>query len=318
MSTEKTFDLLCFGEPLMELTRIEGAAGTGAGEAIFKPGFGGDTMNCAIAAARQGARSGYISALGADAFGGEIRALLASEGVDHGYVSTKADAPTGLYVITPSPGGRDFAYYRADSAASRYRPSDLPLEALSRTKIIQLSGISQAISETACDAGFALIEAAREAGCEVAYDTNLRLKLWSLDRARAIMHGALERCTIALPSIDDSRVLTGLEQADAIADFYLARGVRIVALKMGEEGAMIATADHRERIPPIQVTPVDATGAGDTFGGAFLARIAMGDDPFRAGRYAGAAAALTTTGHGAVAPIPRREAVSRALDAGKG
>lgn len=305
--TDRNLDLLCFGEPLMELTRLDAAGEDGA--PAYRAGYGGDTSNCAIAAARQGARVAYASAVGDDAFGAELKALWSREGVDHTPVHTSDQAPTGLYIITPSPAGRDFAYYRAGSAASRYQPDDLPLGLLPRTRVVQLSGISQAVGEGPRDAGFALIEAAREAGCDVAYDTNLRLKLWSLGTARAVMHGAIERCTIALPSIDDSRVLLGIEDADAIADAYLARGPGIVALKMGAEGVLVATPDRRERLGPHPVEPVDATGAGDTFDGAFLARLAAGDDPFTAARYAGVAAALTTTGYGAVAPIPSRNAV---------
>ncbi|NQW08375.1 MAG: sugar kinase [Alphaproteobacteria bacterium] len=306
--TDREIDLLCFGEPLMELTRIDttGNGGGSDGAPTYRAGYGGDTSNCAVAAARQGARVAYASAVGDDAFGRELRALWTREEVDHTPVLTDPTAPTGLYIITPSPAGRDFAYYRAGSAASCYRSDDLPLDLLPRTRIVQLSGISQAVGEGPRDAGFALIEAARVAGCEVAYDTNLRLKLWSLDTARAVMHGAMERCTIALPSLDDSRVLLGIEEPDAIVDAYLARGPRVVALKMGEAGALIATADRRERLGPHPVEPVDATGAGDTFDGAFLARLAAGDDPFTAARYAGVAAALTTTGYGAVAPIPTR------------
>ncbi len=298
------YDLLCFGEAMMELTRMV------SGD--YKSGYGGDTSNCAIAAARQGARVGYVSAVGDDAFGRELSALWGREGVATDHVRTDPSAPTGLYIITPSPAGRDFAYYRAGSAASRYGPEHLPLEVLPRTRIVQLSGISQAIGEGPCAAGDRLVDAARAAGCEVAYDTNLRLKLWDLDRARAVMHAAMARCTIALPSIDDSRILTGLEEPDAIADAYLEMGPGIVALKMGEEGALIATREARWRVPPHRVTPIDATGAGDTFDGAFLARIAAGDDPVTAGQYASVAAALTTTGLGAVTPIPTAEQVAAA------
>jgi len=298
------FDLLCFGEAMMELTRMS------SGD--YKAGFGGDTSNCAIAAARQGARCGYITAVGDDAFGRELLALWSGEGVVTDFARTDASAPTGLYIITPSPAGRDFAYYRAGSAASRYGAGDLPLEALRRTRIVQLSGISQAIGEGPLQAGERLIDAARAAGCDVAYDTNLRLKLWDLARARTVMHAAMARCTIALPSVDDSVILTGLDDPDAIADFYLALGPRIVALKLGEAGALIATPERRERIPAHPVTPVDATGAGDTFDGALLARIAAGDDPFTAAAYAAVAAALTTTGYGAVSPIPTGEEVAAA------
>jgi 2-dehydro-3-deoxygluconokinase len=299
------FDLLCFGEAMMELTAL--------GDGTYKAGYGGDTSNCAIAAARQGGRTGYVTAVGDDAFGRDLMALWYREGVATRFVRTDPAAPTGLYIVTPSPAGRDFAYYRAGSAASRYTADELPVDALRRTRIVQLSGISQAVGEGPRDAGIALIEAARDAGCEVAYDTNLRLKLWDLARAREVMHAAVARCTIALPSIDDSVVLTGLDDADAIADFYLALGPRIVALKMGAEGALIATDRERWRLAPHPVSPVDATGAGDTFDGAFLSRLAAGDGPVEAGRYAGAAAALTTTGYGAVAPIPTADQVRVAL-----
>lgn len=299
------FDLLCFGEAMMELTRM------GSGD--YKAGYGGDTSNCAIAAARQGARSGYVTAVGDDAFGRDLVELWRGEGVATDFVRTDPAAPTGLYIITPSPAGRDFAYYRAGSAASRYTATDLPVDVLARTRIVQLSGISQAIGDGPLGAGDALIDAARQAGCDVAYDTNLRLKLWDVERARAVMHAAIARCTIALPSIDDSRILTGLDDPDAIADAYLAMGPGIVALKLGEDGALIATPETRVRIPPHPVVPIDATGAGDTFDGAFLARLAAGDDPVEAGRYAAVAAALTTTGYGAVTPIPTADSVRKEM-----
>ena len=144
---EMTYDILSFGEPLMELTRVDEA---------YVPGFGGDTSNTAIAAARQGARVAYVSALGADAFGAGIRALWKREGVDDRFVLTDEAAPTGLYIITPSPGGRDFAYYRANSAASRYRPEPFPSDAIAKSQIVHLSGISQAIGEVRVMRGFGL------------------------------------------------------------------------------------------------------------------------------------------------------------------
>src|SRR5262249_6518765 len=143
--------------------------------------------------------------------------------------------------------------------------------------------------------------------------SNLRLKLWPLARARAIIHAAMASCDIARPGLDDARELTGLDRPDAIADFYLRLGAKIVALTLGREGALIATAAERRRVPSIEVAPVDATGAGDCFDGAFLAEYLVPRDPFAAGRYAAVAAALSTRGFGAVAPIPRRAEVEAAL-----
>ncbi|MBU2486791.1 MAG: sugar kinase, partial [Alphaproteobacteria bacterium] len=96
--------------------------------------------------------------------------------------------------------------------------------------------------------------------------------------------------------------------------FYLTLGCSIVALTLGQEGTLVATKEERRRIKGRRVEAVDATAAGDTFDGAFLARLVAGDDPFAAARYANAAAALSTQGYGAVAPIPRVAAVEAFLN----
>ncbi len=88
-----------------------------------------------------------------------------------------------------------------------------------------------------------------------------------------------------------------------------------MVLKCGAEGAILATRKARHRLPAHQVAAVDATGAGDCFAGNFLARLLAGDAPLEAARYANAAAALSTTGYGAVAPLPFPDAVSGLLEA---
>lgn len=300
-----TCDLICLGEPLLEFNQ--------QADGNYLPGHGGDTSNCAIAAARQGARVGYVTHLGADTFGNSFIELWQREGVDASDVRQVTDAHTGVYFVTHGAEGHEFSYLRAGSAASRMGPEDLPVDALKAAKILHVSGISQAISATAADAVFAAIDIVREAGGRVSYDTNLRLKLWPLARARAVIHAAMERCDIALPGLDDARQLTGESEPDAIADFYLRLGAKIVALTLGAEGTLVATPDERRRITGRQVEAVDATAAGDTFDGAFLARLLAGDHPFEAARYANAAAALSTQGYGAVAPMPRKEAVQAFL-----
>jgi 2-dehydro-3-deoxygluconokinase len=294
-------DILCMGEPLLEFNQ--------QADGSYLPGHGGDTSNCAIAAARQGARVGYFTHLGADPFGRSFLDLWAREGVDASCVRQRGDGHTGIYFVTHGAEGHSFSYFRAGSAASLMTPADIPAEAIGAARVLHVSGISQAISGSAADAVFAAIEIARAAGRQVSYDPNLRLKLWPLERARAIIHAAMARCTIALPGLEDARALTGLQAPDAIVDHYLGLGARIVALTLGAEGTLVATPDARARIAGQRVQAVDATGAGDTFDGAFLARLVAGDDAFSAARHANAAAALSTLGYGAVAPMPRQEAV---------
>jgi 2-dehydro-3-deoxygluconokinase len=307
-------DIVCLGEPMVEFTRRGPAmAGTTDEAPVYQQGFGGDTSNTAIAAARQGAAVGYITAIGSDDFGTALLQLWQREGVDASQVQRSATAKTGIYFITPHPSGRSFTYFREGSAASRMTPADMPVDYIAGAKLLHVSAISQAISASASDAVFRAIEIARAHQVLVSYDSNLRLNLWPLDRARAVIHEAMWLCDIALPSIDDSRELTGLQKADDIADFYLQSGARVVALKLGAEGALIATAERRAAIPPYPVTPVDATGAGDAFDGAFLAAYCKNGDAFAAGRRAAVVAALTTCGYGALSSLPRAEEVDRRL-----
>ena len=108
-------------------------------------------------------------------------------------------------------------------------------------------------------------------------------------------------------------IAISLADADEILDWCFAAGARIVVLKLGKDGALYGTATERHRVAGHQVKAVDATGAGDCFGGALLARLTAGDTLARAVDYANAAAALTTLGFGAVAPIPRASEVTAFL-----
>jgi 2-dehydro-3-deoxygluconokinase len=303
-----TFDLVALGEAMVEFNQ---AAGTDA--RTYLQGFGGDTSNAAIAAARLGARTAYVSRVGADTFGRLLLDLWQTEGVATQGVAQDADAPTGVYFVTHGPSGHQFSYLRAGSAASRLAPANLPQDVVRGARVLHLSGISQAISASACDACFAAIELARAAGAKVSYDTNLRLKLWPLARARAIVRETARQVDWMLPSLDDAALLFGAGDADAIVDACHALGAPLVALKLGPQGCIVSDGRRRVRVPGMQVASVDATGAGDCFDGAFIARMAAGDDPFAAARYANAAAALATTGFGAVAPLPDGAAVARLI-----
>ena len=304
-------DVLALGEAMIEFnqTRADDPH-------TWLQGFGGDTSNMAIAAARVGARVGYLTRVGNDAFGRRLIDLWTQENVSTEAVAVDNEAPTGVYFVSHDASGHAFSYLRAGSAASRMSPWSLPLAALRGTRVLHLSGISQAISASACDACFAAIAIARAAGAQIAYDTNLRLKLWPVARARAIILETLRMTDWALPGLDDARHLFGTEDPERIVAGCHALGSANVVLKLGAEGCLASNGRRRERVPGRPVASVDATGAGDCFDGAFIARITAGDDLFAAARFANAAAALATTGYGAVAPLPRGADVERLLAAG--
>ena len=306
--TESVADILVLGEPMVEYNQ------TGAqGGRLYLQGFGGDVSNFAIAAARQGARTGVISALGDDGPGHALRALWQAEGVDAKAVKSRGDAPTGIYFVTHNTAGHHFSFYRRGSAASLITTADLVGLDIAQAGVLHLSGITLAISRSSHDTALAAVALAKAAGVKVSFDTNLRLKLWPANEARAAMTALMRECDICLPSLDDMTVMTGMTDPDAIVNHCLALGAQVVALKLGAQGALVADATQRHRIAPHACKAVDATGAGDTFGGAFVARLLAGDDLLAAGRYASVAAALSTQGHGAVAPIPNAAAVRAAM-----
>ncbi len=242
-----------------------------------------------------------------------LRAMWRAEGIDDSGVATDRDAFTAVYFVTHDAAGHHFSFFRSGSAASRMRPEQLPRDAIAAARVLHVSGISLAISETARATCFAAMRAARAAGALVSFDTNFRARLWPIDVARAAIDEAIALSDICLPSHDDLAALTGLQEPDALIDHCFGLGARIVALKHGANGAWLADATTRLRIVAHPCKPVDATGAGDAFGGAFVARIVAGDDLESAGRYAAVTAALSTEGYGAVEPIPRAAQVREAL-----
>lgn len=298
--------IVALGEAMVEFN--EARAG---GARTWLQGFGGDTSNMAIAAARLGARSAYVTRVGNDAFGRRLVALWNDEGVSTEGVAVDDDAPTGVYFVSHGGEGHEFSYLRGGSAASRMMPASLPFGLLRASRVLHVSAISQAISTSACDACFAAIEAAHAGGAQVSYDTNLRLKLWPLARAKAIIVETLRMADWALPGLDDAKLLFGRDDPSHIVDACHALGSAIVVVKLGPDGCVVSDGVRREHIDGVRVAAIDATGAGDCFDGAFAARMVAGDDAFTAARYANAAAAIATTGYGAVAPLPRAADVDR-------
>ena len=303
-------DVLALGEAMLEFNQTQ------TDPPLYLQGFGGDTSNAAIAAARAGARVGYLSRLGQDHWGELLMALWAREGVDTRAILREPGAPTGVYFVRHDARGHHFSYARAGSAASRMQLGDLHSHwaaLMGQSHWLHLSAISLAISASACETALAAMRSARAQGTQVAFDANLRLSLWPLERARAQIDQAIALCDLFLPSLDDMVALTGLRQPQAVLDWSHAQGARQVVLKLGAEGAIVSDGQNRSHLPAPAVQAVDATGAGDCFAGNLLARLCQGDTLLAAARYANAAAALSVQGHGAVAPLPTAEAVQALL-----
>jgi 2-dehydro-3-deoxygluconokinase len=308
---KKSIDVLALGEAMLEFNQ------THPGQPQYLQGFGGDTSNAAIAAARAGVQAAYLTRLGDDNFGRALLELWRTEGVDTAAIETAADAPTGIYFVTHGAKGHEFSYLRAGSAASLMTPDWLQHSVARRhieaARVLHVSGISLAISPSALETSLAAMRLAKSCGTLVSFDSNLRLKLWSLEQAQQGIAQAVALCDLFLPSLEDMNALIGLSDPNAIIDWGHAHGAATVVLKLGADGALVSDGKRREHIAGKRVSVVDATGAGDCFCGNLLARITQGDDIFAATRYANAAASLAVQGFGAVAPLPRSAQVLAAL-----
>lgn len=296
-SAKRVFDVVALGEPLIEFSQDPGGTG-------WHQGFGGDTSNFAIAAARAGARSAMLSRVGDEDFGHALFALWRAEHVACEAVELDASAPTGLYFIRYDENGHHFSYRRKGSAASLMTLSESFARAIRSSAWLHVSGISQAISDQACDTVLEAIALAKDSGTRVSFDLNFRPRLWPAARAAAIARATLPWCDLFLPSIDEATALFGLNEPDALIEWSLEQGAKAVAVKLGAKGACVGEATERFCFAAPHVDAIDATGAGDCFAGVLVARLAAGDSLPRASRAATIAASLSTTGRGAIAPLP--------------
>ena len=294
-------EILCLGEPLYEFNfRPDGTT---------TEGFGGDISNCAVSVARQGIHAGILTNIGMDDIGDRFMSFWASEGITTIGVRQVAGAFTGSYDVRHTSAGHEFHYRRVGSASSMMKPEDLDHQLLSAARILHVSGISLAISDCAARTAMRAVEIARGSGVLVSVDPNYRESLWTVERASKITHAVMKSSDIALVGLEDSISMTGFDDPSRIAEFYLTLGARTVALTLGANGVLVADGRTTTHIPGHHVDPVDATGAGDTFDGAFLARFLRTGCAMESAKYANAAAAMSTTGFGATGPIPFRESV---------
>lgn len=298
-------DVISIGECMIEMF-CEGPLAT---TDTYTRTFAGDTMNMLVSASRLGAKTGYVTHVGNDPFQEFLTEAWRSEGIDL-RCATPLDRPNGLYFISILPGGeREFTYYRAGSAASFLEPADIDPDYIGSTKIVYASGITQAISKSSRAAVLEAFRIAREHDVVTAFDTNLRLGLWSLDDAREALEEIFPHVDILLPSApEESAALFGTEDAREVIGRARKRGVRMVAVKCGAEGAVLGVDGEIHSVPAyIPENVADTSGAGDVFNGGLLYGLTHGMSAVESARLGVVMAGLKIRGRGATYSIPSRE-----------
>ena len=280
--------------------------------ARFRSGWGGDTANFVLAAARLGGSCGYVTRVGQDEFGHAFVAMLEGRGVDASRVRFDAEHHTGLYFVSYSEERTHrFSYLRRGSAASHLNAADIDRDYVGAARVMHVSGISQAISGSCADAVRVAMETARQVGTTVSYDANVRPALGDRERLRRNFAVALARADIVFVSEEDSAHLYGDTPLDTVLDRVLEERPTLAVAKLGARGCVVRNdAGERWSVPAWPVDAVDATGAGDAFGAGFVLSLLRDEAPDEAGRYANAVGALTATGVGAIAPQPSHAEVT--------
>ncbi|ESX95510.1 sugar kinase [Mesorhizobium sp. LNJC405B00] len=288
------------GECMLELS---GQAGPN-----WRMGFAGDTFNTLWALhALSGKRPAtYVSAFGDDPFSQGQISFFAENGIGIGASPVIPGARPGLYAITLTGAERAFTYWRSDAAARRLASDPAALaKSLENQALVYFSGITLAILDAAARKTLlAEVAKARAAGSLVAFDPNYRPRLWqSREEAQAAILDALAVADIALPTFPDEQMLFGDTASQATAERF-GKLVGEVVVKNGEEPALIATGGALQPVPAQHVaTPVDTTGAGDSFNGGYLAARLAGHAPADAVQRAHRVAAAVVQVRGALAPF---------------
>lgn len=270
--------VVSIGECMVEMAPA-GAGGT------FEMSFAGDTFNTAwyLAHLAPGWQVDYLTAIGTDTISEAFMAFAARAGIGTQHMARHADRGLGLYLIELADGERSFHYWRDTSAARLLAQDEETLtESLQGADIVFFSGITLAIlTEGEREVLFDSISEAQAGGAVVAFDPNIRERLWSdpEDMRAAIMEAALSS-EIVLPSFDEEAKHFGDANPQATVARYLSAGATSVVVKNGAGDVHYSCGGVAGVHTPAAVAEiVDTTAAGDSFNAGFLANLIAGSTP---------------------------------------
>lgn len=292
--------VLSLGEAMLELSP--------RGDDQWRMGVAGDTLNTAwyLRAALPAAWSvGYLTRLGSDAFSDRIADFIAGVGIDTSAISRDPQRGCGLYAISLMNGERSFTYWRGQSAARNLADDrDRLALALALARVIYLSGITLAILTDQGRENLLDLLRARPKHVVLAFDPNIRPRLWpDADAMRQTLTAVAALSDLVLPSFDDESAHFGDTSPEDTLHRYLDHGATEVVVKNAGGPILAASGAVLFRHDPASVTPLDTTGAGDSFNGGYLAARLQGQGVNRALRCGADLAACVIRHPGALIPM---------------
>lgn len=276
---------------------------------------GGCANNTGIGLAKIGIKTAVMGRVGNDGFGDFMINSLERSGVDcAGMIRDNEAATSSTMVMVHGDGERSFIHYIGANAF--LSEADVNFDIVKNSKILHVAGTFLMPAFDGQPTANVL-KKAQELGVTTALDT-----CWdSKGNWMKLLEPCLEYVDYIVPSIEEARMCTGKHDPADVAKVFMDKGVKTVALKMGDQGCYIKSADVELSIPIYKVDAIDALGAGDSFAAGFLAGIVNGWDLERTGKFANATGAFCVTALGATTGIKDQATIEKFIadrEAGSG
>ena len=312
---EKKYDVIALGELLIDFT-MNGQSEQGNN--MFEACPGGAPCNVLALLNKMGKKTAFLGKVGRDQFGTLLRDTITEAGIDASHLMIDDKVNTTLaFVHTFPDGDREFSFYRNPGADMMLTENEVEPAFIAQTKIFHFGTLSMTHDGVRAATKKA-VQAAKDAGCLVSFDPNLRPPLWSsLDLAKEQMEYGFGVCDILKISDNEIQFVSGKEDYDeGIAYLQEKYHIPMILLTMGKDGSRAYYKGMRVERPGFSVKAIETTGAGDTFCGSSLNYVVEhGFEDLTEEQlgelltFANAAAAIVTTKKGAIRSMPEREEV---------
>jgi len=317
--TNHTRDIVALGECLIDFVPLPAAED---GKLNFSGCPGGAPANVLACASRLGLDTAFIGKIGDDAFGRLLLDTIQNCGIDTaGMIVSKDYLTTLAFVTLDEQGDREFRFYRSQTADYMLREEEVDETVLAYSKIFHFGSVSMT-KEPSRTTTMQMVKKAKEYGCMVSYDPNLREFLWDdLYEARKIISHMLHDADIVKLSGDELEFLTGTDTVTAGMEALCRKySISCLVVTMGAEGSLCLCGGILVKRLSYKVITIDTVGAGDTFWGAFLYQVLRGGLDIKhpeekkiaaALDFSNAAGAISTTRAGAIPAMPSLEEIRK-------
>ena len=314
------YEITALGESLIDFT----PSGTSeAGMRIFEQNPGGAPANALAVFAKFGEKVAFIGKVGHDMHGLFLKETMEKAGIDtKGMIISDKVFTTLAFVSLNEQGEREFSFARKPGADTCLMEQEVNVDIIKDSKILHIGSLS--LTDEPCrSATFYALRQAKDAGKIISYDPNYRALLWeSVESAIAGMRSPLDYVDVMKISDEETKLLTDIEDPEGAAKALLAKGVSLVAVTLGKDGAYVCTKEGGAVVPGFESKVVDTTGAGDSFWGGFLYQLAKsGKRPEEVtleeakifARFGNAVASLCVEKRGGIPAMPTMEQVTERL-----